>query len=350
MDIFNIILISVLSLFNNWTISNIHSTISNNLNNIKIENQNKILEKEKRKNKQNKIIVKNLYYKENNNKEKYNRIFQLKPFKDNLFRFKWWIIKSIYNWDIDYIDFSIKRDVEDRDEIDVKKVYDNYIEKINNDNRQDLSFKTTLWKQYYWEVKNNKINNKDVKIVLFYFHWMGGNRHQWINDYTFWWNFNRIQNLMIKNKWVYISPDFRDFTDKWPMEMFILLKKKIQEYPNAQIYLSSASSGWTLLWRLMNNEEMKNKINGIILLGSVTNLYNTIYDKNIPIYVWHWTRDPNIAYTNKIKFYLRMKNRNINYPIKIELFQWWVHGTPIRMVNWKSIINWILQQNNTFVK
>jgi len=348
MDIFNIILVWILSLFNNGTISHIKTNVSNNLQKQIIINNNVIKENSKNtKYKLNqKIENKNSIQKLNT----YKKIFQLKSFKDDLFRFKWGIIKSTYNWDVDYIDFSIKRDVEDRDEIDVKKVYDKYIEKIDKNNRQDLSFRTPFWKQNYWEVKDNNLKNTDAKIVLFYFHGMWGNRHQWINDYSFWWNFNRIQNLMIKNKWVYISTDFKDFTNIGPQEMFLLIKKKMLEYPNAQIYLSSASSWWTLLWRLMNNNEMKQKIDGIILLGSVTNLFNTIYDKNIPIYIGHWTRDPNINYLNKIKFYLRMKNKNPQYPIKVELFQWWVHWTPIRMVNWKSIINWILQQNNVYIK
>jgi len=270
---------------------------------------------------------------------------QLKPYKDDLFKYIWWVLKTEYNNNISWIDYDVIRDIEDRDIIDVDRVYDKYVELIPDWFRNERSTHSPYWTQYYWEVKDKKIKDKDVEIVVLYFHWMWGDRHQWINDYTFGWIFNRIQNLMIKNNWVYISNDFTDFYEKWSIDMRIFLYKIRKEYPNAKIILSGASSGWTLIWNILRDEKMQDNIDWILLIGSVVFFEHNIYDNEIPIYIGHGTRDKNINYYNKYKFYSDLKNNNYNYPIKIEFFEGWVHWTPIRMVNWKENLNWILEEN-----
>jgi len=276
-----------------------------------------------------------------------SKISELKPYKDYLFRYIGWTIKSEYNGDIKYIDYDMKRDIEDRDEIDVDKVFDKYVNILPKSYSTTKSYQSKYWTEYYWEVKNPNDKNTDIKLITIYFHWMWWNYHQWFKDYTFWWNFNRIKNLMVNNHGVYISAWFTDFYTMGTEDMRVLLRKLKKEYPNAKIILSWASSGWTLLWNIMKDPELEKEIYGIILLGSVIDLKTDIYRYNIPIYIAHWTRDPLIWYRTKYQFYDYLKKYNPNYPIKIEFFVWWIHWTPIRMADWKKYINYIINYNET---
>lgn len=264
-------------------------------------------------------------------------------FKDDLFSYRN-ILYSKYNKEYNLIEYSEEIDIEDRDEIDVDKVYEKYINRNIFEYREEKSFYIYNKELKYWEIKKDNIKNKEIEYIIFYFHWMWWNRHQWINDETFWWNFNRIQNLMIKNNWIYISNDFSDFYDRWSEEMLFLIKEKKKQYPNSKIILSWASSWGTLLWNIIKKDS--SLINGIILMWSVVDKHieNIIKYNKIPIYISHWTKDSQIRYEWKEDFYKYIKSIDNNYPILIDIFQDWVHWTPIRMTDWKRAINFIIKK------
>lgn len=321
-------------------ISNIKISNQIKTNNIEINNVTNINKIEKNTINKDTFINNNIVDKKNIDRQKYYLSIW---HKDDLFKYQWWILETYINWWIKLIDYSEKRDIEDRDIIDVDRVYDKYVEKINDKNKNDIFINTPYGWTNYWEVKDNNIKNENIELIVLYFHGAWWNRHQWVNDYTFWWNFNRIQNLMIKNNGVYISPDFKDFEWKWTVEMQILIYHLLKKYPNWKLIISWASSGWTILWNIVNKSEKKlvDKISGLLLIWSVTNSKYNINNR-IPIYIWHWTKDSNISYKPLFSYYNEIKKQNSIYPIKIELFKNWVHWTPIRMINWRDSINWIL--------
>ena len=41
-------------------------------------------------------------------------------------------------------------------------------------------------------------------------------------------------------------------------------------------------------------------------------------------------------------FFKQIKTRAPNYPIKFTLFDTGTHGTPIRMTDWRLVLNWML--------
>jgi hypothetical protein len=254
-------------------------------------------------------------------------------------------LKSEYNWEIELIDYSVFRDIEERDIIDVEKVADEYIELIPEWYRNLKNYEWDNWIKQYWEVKNSGIKDEEIKIITIYFYWLNWNINQWINDYRFWWNFNRIQNLMIRNNWIYITTEFTNFNDKWVSDISYLIDKLNKKYINAEIIISWASSGWALIWNILEEERLKKIVKWVLLIGSTIDMDYKI-DNLIPIYIWHWTKDRNIPYLTKYDFYNKLKEEKQNYPIKIEFFNWWIHWTPIRMINWLDAINWIFEQNH----
>lgn len=270
--------------------------------------------------------------------------------KQDLFKYQWGIKDNYNNWNIRLVDYSVKRDIENRDIIDVDKVFDKYVTLINEKNRTEEKIISNGKEIKYWKVVDNNLNKTDIETVTIYFHWMWWHRNQWINDYSFWWNFNRIQNLMLKNKWMYISTDFTDFWNTWTSEMILLMNEIKKEYPNSRFILVWASSGWELLWNIINKINKTNDIKNIkwiVLLWSITTNNIEFFINKIPIFIWHWTKDWNIPYTIKFDFYNKLKKIDSKYPIKVDLFDGGVHWTPIRMSDWYFILEFIRNENNS---
>lgn len=324
----------------------IENKIENKVENKKIEEdliQQRIKEEQILKEIRERERLKVIKEKEEAKNQKINE-YKLKSFKDELFNRKWDIIENKYNWDYKVISYSQKRDLEERDEISVDKVWDEYVKIISKKDRKDIR----EFDMEYIQTKNNKTNNDNIKYIVLYFHWMAWNKTWWAKDYTFWWNFNRIQNLAIENQMVYISPTLKDFNNKWVKDIYELIKRKQNEFRNAKIILTAGSSWWTLLWNLVNinNWELTKDIRGIMLLGSVIDYnFNNVLENRIPIYIAHWNRDSSISYKEKEIYYNQIKKIIKDYPIKVEIFDRWIHWTPIRMLDWRKSINWILEQN-----
>lgn len=275
--------------------------------------------------------------------------YRIKPFKDDLFSYKQTLVEKLdWNWKL--IDFSVKRDVEDRDEIDVDKVFEHYIDRKTEKYREIKNLDSVEWFSYY-EVTDRKQNDSEKKLITIYFHWKWWNKTWWINDETFWWNFNRIQNLMIENSWVYISTD-TILWDKWISDHTKLLEHLKNKYTNAKIVLIWWSNWWLMLWDLVNNENSNKFIDWIILAWTVLddknekNSTDFLVKNKIPVYIAHWNKD-HIPFWPKETFL--KKFLSLWWEWKVVIFNWWVHWTPIRMVDYKEVLNWMLEifeQNN----
>jgi hypothetical protein len=63
----------------------------------------------------------------------------------------------------------------------------------------------------------------------------------------------------------------------------------------------------------------------------------------LPIYLGHGTRDIVINWKNQDGFFKKVKAAAPGYPIKLAIFETGSHGTPIRMTDWRLILNWMLQ-------
>lgn len=269
--------------------------------------------------------------------------FKLKWFKDDLFSYKW-VLEEKLDWNWRLIQFSMKEDVEDRDEIDVDKVFEHYIDRKTEEYREIKWLYWVEWFSYY-EVTDRNQKDEDKKLVVLYFHWKWWNKTWWINDETFWWNFNRIQNLMIENSWVYITTD----TELWVKSEnnhWKLLKHLKTKYKNAKIILIWWSNWWIMLWKLLNNKEYNKFIDWIILSWTILDENKSWYStdfliKNrIPVYIAHWNKD-HIQFWEKEIFLKSFLSQWWLW--KVVIFNWWIHGTPIRMIDYKEAINWMIE-------
>lgn len=258
----------------------------------------------------------------------------IKWFKDELFTHRW-TIEERHNGNWRLIEYSQKIDVEDRDEIDVDKVFDKYIDLRTLNFTKEKSL-TSNFK--YNEVTEDNVKNEDKEWVVLYFHWMGWNKDQWTNNHTFWWNFNRIQNLMLENKGSYITTTLT-WTKENTENHIALIEKLRKEYPNAKIIVSCGSKWWEMLWNLIDSRVNKDLF-WVIFMWSVLDMkwrYSPLYQQNIPVYISHWTKD-HIPYEEKEQFLKAMTSKGVK--MKVDIFNTGIHWTPIRMTDWKEVLNW----------
>lgn len=256
-------------------------------------------------------------------------------FKDDMFKYHngTWFHDDGYM----YVDYNQKRDLEDRDFIDVDQAYPEWV---------DLSLKD---KETYhilnydnMKVDYYKISGGD-KFLIIFIHWLNWNATRWFKDWTFNWNFNRLKHIAYYNWWTYISPTIKNF-NKGSYSMAEYIKGFKEKNPNAKIFVACWSSWGETCWRLYWMDSVP--LDWLLLLGSMPPFwwFTTLKNRWIPIYYWHGGKDKAMGVGWSIWTYKRLKNDW--YKIKLEIFTNWVHWTPLRMVNYLSVLRWMVNEEN----
>lgn len=265
----------------------------------------------------------------------------LKPYKDRLFRYKK-VTETLYNGDFIVVEYSKQRDLRDRDEIDERRVYGNYVSYKPKRGRGGGELKANGRTISYMGTGKWK---GGAKAVVIYIHGQGGNRFQGMNDVSFGGNFNRIQNLMVRNGGAYLTVDIKNFGKRGTADVAALIQYQKQISPQAKVVVACGSMGGIICWNLVKNAGYSRLINGIMLLGSPKdpNIFAAgVLSRNVPIYMGQGTLDRVYNWETQAQFFKQIKSRAPNYPIKFTLFDTGTHGTPIRMTDWRLVLNWML--------
>ena len=67
--------------------------------------------------------------------------------------------------------------------------------------------------------------------------------------------------------------------------------------------------------------------------------------KLLPIFIGHGEKDRSIGMKGQRDFLDKVLSKNKNYPIRMHVFTNGTHGTPIRMVDWKTVLNWMIKNS-----
>lgn len=270
--------------------------------------------------------------------------YRLAPYKDELFAYPK-VLQSSYDGDYLTVEYIELRDVNGRDEIPVKKAKQQYVSLDTKSVERDLSLKignrTTRF------IATGSLEG--AKAIVLYVHGRKGNRFQGANDGMFGGNFNRIKNLMMRNGGLYLSPGFPNLKDRGADEAKALLKFYAAKSPGAPIFVACGSLGGGICWRLIEDKESATMLSGILLLGSTID--NDFFKSppatgavhKVPIYIGHGNRDPILAWKPQEDFFKRVKSQLPGYPIRLVIFDTGIHGTPIRMTDWRLVLNWMLE-------
>lgn len=279
--------------------------------------------------------------------------FRLEPYKDELFGYQR-ILAEMSGGDFVIVEFNDARDVGGRDEIRLKKAFDKFVDLSVNDAKKDLLITDDVAVQYVGVGKTDG----DARMAVIYLHGRHGDRTLAQEDLRFGGNFNRVKNLMLRNDGVYLTPDFSNFGAKGTEEIKALMRHYAKNSPDAPIVVACASTGCLIVYRLLADPEALELLDGVILHGALavgSRQQRRFFSedvfkdpaKHVPIYIGHASADTTVPWVTKELFFKNVKAAAPGYPIRFELFKSddAVHGTPIRMMDWRLVLNWILEKN-----
>jgi dienelactone hydrolase len=270
--------------------------------------------------------------------------YRLAPYKDELFDYPK-VLESAYGGDYVRVEYIESRDINQRDAIPVKQARPEYVSLDTRAVERDLSLK--VGGQTVQFIATGKTDGANA--IVMYVHGRRGNRFQGADDGMFGGNFNRIKNLMVRNGGLYLSPGFPNLKDRGAAEAKALLQHFAAKSPGAPIFVACGSLGGGICWRLLEDPEASAMLAGVLLLGS-TNDSGFFRSppasgavKKVPIYIGHGTKDIIIPWTSQQAFFEKVRQQLPGYPIRFALFDTGVHGTPIRMTDWRLVLNWMLE-------
>ena len=268
--------------------------------------------------------------------------YRLAPYKDDLFKYPG-IIESTYGGDYVKVDYVEKRDLYARDIVPEKETRPQYVSLDVKSVQKEATLKEGGTSVSFIGV--GKVEG-GAKAVVIYVHGRGGNKGQGANDGMFGGNFNRIKNLMAKNGGVYLSPGFPDLGAPGARQAKLLVLEYAKNSPGAPIFIACGSLGGKICWALARDPEVSPLLSGLLLMGSTSDagfFKTAAFKRRLPVYLGHGTRDIVIKWQTTEAFFKKFKAADPNYPIKFALFNTGSHGTPIRMTDWRLVLNWMLQ-------
>jgi hypothetical protein len=273
--------------------------------------------------------------------------YRLGPFNDDLFGYPG-VLATSYDGDYVKVDYVESRDLYARDIVPEKKTKPEYVSlEVVTPVERDMTAKAGRVSVQY--IATGAVEG-GAKAVVLYVHGRGGNRGQGANDWMFGGNFNRIKNLMVRNGGVYLSGEFPNLNARGVAQAKVLLLKYAENSPGAPIFVACGSLGGRICWGLAEDEEVAKHIDGFILMGSTSDddfFKTAAFKRKTPVYLGHGTGDIVLNWKTQEAFFKKFKQLDPNYPVKFALFNTGSHGTPIRMTDWRLVLNWMLAVNGS---
>jgi len=269
----------------------------------------------------------------------------LKPYKEKLFRYRK-PLETADGGNFLKIPYNVLRDINRRDEQPVRKVKSYYVSTRTRRHERDLALNANGRKVTYFGIGALEGNARATVIFL---HGRDGSRHLGFNDDRFGGNFNRLKNLLLRNKGLYISADFADFENKGKDDVKAIISR-YRSKTSGPLVIACGSMGAFLCWRLAKDPGAAGKIDGMIILGGFPDqpfLSSAVVKspaKHIPILLAHGSIDSVYNWNHTYAFYKTLRKSGGGYPVRYVLFDTGKHGTPVRMVDWRDALNWIATQ------
>jgi hypothetical protein len=149
----------------------------------------------------------------------------------------------------------------------------------------------------------------------------------------------------VKNGGVYYTPTIKDFEQEGPEDVAALISHIDEKAsPKAPIVLSCASAGGVVCARVAHHAKAGGRLSGLVILGSSMGhdfLSSAAYRARVPIVFAQGTCDRGNPYDRLFSVFHEALKRDDTYPTRFQGFADGVHGTPIRMIDWRETLNWI---------
>ena len=271
------------------------------------------------------------------------QVAPIKPYKDDLFQNH--VISTLYGGDMRFVEYSKQRDLYGRDQVVEKKAYEKYVSLEPSALQHDL----VLPGRGVRYIAVGRTDRPAHFIVIFLHGGGNGSREQAVDDWSFGGNFNRLKNLVVRNDGLYLSPDFNGFGGEGRDDIEALMTTYGVKSPGVPVIVACTSlSGW-LCFDLMADKRSADRLGGILLLGSLVEekqfLTSPVFvDRKlyVPIFIGHGSKDSILDWVTQETFFKKVKGAAPDYPIRFDVFVNGLHGTPMRLVDWRRVLNWML--------
>ncbi|UWU15980.1 alpha/beta hydrolase [Rhizobium sullae] len=262
----------------------------------------------------------------------------LPPYKDELFS-RQNVLQTADGGAFEAIEYDEMRDINGRDQIPEKRAQQKYVSLGVRKQQQDETLSLNGRR-----VDVTRVGPGDnAAFTAIFIHGRGGDRRLGANDYSFGGNFNRLKNLAVANGGVYYSPTVRTFDGEGVADIAELIRYASEKSGHPPVILSCASMGSQICWGIARDPGSVKRLKGMIVLSGVTDpdfARSAFYKARLPLWFVHGSRDPVYAAAGQQAFFKRL--RETKYPAHFTLFQNGNHGTPIRMIDWRRVLNWFL--------
>lgn len=262
----------------------------------------------------------------------------LPPFKDELFSTQN-VLRTSDNGALDVIEYDEMRDINGRDQIPQKRAQQKYVSL--GVKRQQSDETLQLGSQRLDVTRVGQSSGASFTVI--FIHGRNGDRRLGVNDYSFGGNFNRLKNLVAGNGGVYYSPTVKSFDSDGVAAIKGLIRYASQQSPGKPVILACASMGSQVCWGLSRDPASVKALKGMVILSGVTDPdfgKSPFFKAKLPLWFAHGSRDPVYAATDQQALFENLMKGD--YPAHFTLYQTGNHGTPIRMIDWRRTLNWML--------
>ena len=263
----------------------------------------------------------------------------IRPFKDDLFSAQT-VLESRDGGDFTVVDYDEMRDINGRDSIPERRVKDRYVSlKVRRlQENQTLPLPTG-------PLDVGRVGqDQGQAFTVIFIHGRGGDRRLGLNDISFGGNFNRLKNLAAESGGTYYAPSVRSFDEKGVADIAALIAHASTQSGGRPVVLACASMGSFICWGISRDAEAVSKLAGMAILGGAPDpaLPKSAAAKaRLPIWFTHGSRDSVYAAEAQIAIYGKLKKAG--QPVRFTLFETGSHGTPVRMTDWRSVLNWLIR-------
>ena len=262
----------------------------------------------------------------------------LQPFKDALFS-QPIVLESRDGGDFEVVDYQELRDINGRDQIPERRVKSKYVDL--GVKRQQANETLPLPSGNLEVARVGKADGAAFTVI--FIHGRGGDRRLGINDFSFGGNFNRLKNLAVRNGGVYYAPSVPSFDAAGVTAISGLIAHAAARSPCRPVVLACASMGSFICWGVARDAQTVSQLAGLAILGGATDpsfAGSAAHKARLPVFFTHGSRDSVYDSADQIALYDRL--HKAGYPTRFSLFETGAHGTPVRMSDWRSILNWLL--------
>lgn len=261
------------------------------------------------------------------------------PFKDELFSAQT-VLETLDDGDFTRVDYDEMRDINGRDSIPERRVKDRYVSlKVRRvQENQTLQLPTG-------PLEVGRVGRDEGQaFTVIFIHGRGGDRRLGLNDISFGGNFNRLKNLTAENGGTYYAPSVRSFDGRGVADVAALIDHASKQSAGRPVVLACASMGSFICWGISRDPAIVAKLSGMAILGGAPDpdLPKSAAAKSkLPVWFTHGSRDSVYAAADQIAIYRKL--RAAGQPVRFTLFETGSHGTPVRMTDWRSVLNWLIR-------